>query len=64
MSGNKVFYNYEMSSTLIEAKEVFEDFDVFVSFRSSFRATIIKFCISSKNKYQFSKKKYKKVNQV
>jgi NDP-sugar pyrophosphorylase family protein len=26
MSGNKVFYNYEMSSTLIEAKEVFEDF--------------------------------------
>ena len=28
MSGNKVFYNYEMSSTLIEAKEVFEDFVV------------------------------------
>ena len=28
MSGNKVFYNYEMSSTLIEAKEIFEDFVV------------------------------------
>jgi len=42
----------------------FEDFDVFVSFRSSFRATIIKFFISSKNKYQFNKKKYKKGHQV
>ena len=28
MSSNKVFYSYEMSSTLIEAKEVFEDFVV------------------------------------
>ena len=26
MSGDKIFYNYEMNSTLIEAKEVFEYF--------------------------------------
>jgi len=41
-----------------------EDFDIFVSFRGSLRATIIKLCISSKNKYQFNKKKYNKGHQV
>ena len=41
-----------------------EDFDVFISFRSSLRTTVIKFFISSKNKYQFNKKKYKKGHQV
>ena len=41
-----------------------DDFDIFVSFRGSLRATIIKLCISSKNKYQFNKKKYKKGHQV
>ena len=37
-----------------------EDFDVFISFRSSLRTTVIKFFISSKNKYQFNKKNIKK----
>ena len=41
-----------------------DDFDIFVSFRGSLRATIIKLCVSSKNKYQFNKKKYKKGHQV
>jgi len=41
-----------------------DNFDIFVSFRGSLRATIIKLCISSKNKYQFNKKKYKKGHQV
>jgi heptosyltransferase II len=42
----------------------FEEFDVFFSFRNSFRAKFIKFCISSKSKYQFDKKIYNKDHQV
>ena len=42
----------------------FEKFDVFFSFRNSFRAKFIKFCISSKSKYQFDKKIYNKDHQV
>ena len=42
----------------------FEEFDVFFSFRSSFRTKFIKFCISSKSKYQFDKIKYNKGHQV
>jgi len=36
----------------------FDEFDVFLSFRSSLRSKFIKFYISSKSKYQFDKKKY------
>jgi heptosyltransferase II len=42
----------------------FDEFDVFFSFRSSLRSKFIKFYISSKNKYQFDKKKYFKDHQV
>ena len=42
----------------------FNEFDVFFSFRSSLRSKFIKFCISSKSKYQFDKKKYIKDHQV
>jgi heptosyltransferase II len=42
----------------------FDGFDVFFSFRSSLRSKFIKFCISSKSKYQFDKKKYIKDHQV
>ena len=35
------------------------EFDLFLSFKSSFRSRFIKFCITSKKKYQFNKKKYK-----
>ncbi len=34
------------------------EFDVFISFRSSFRSKLIKLFVTSKNKYQFDKKKY------
>jgi len=41
-----------------------EAFDVFFSFRSSFRSTFLKLCISAANKYQFDKKKYNEGHQV
>ena len=40
------------------------DFDVFFSFRSSFRSKFLKFFISAKNKYQFDKNKYINCHQV
>ena len=42
----------------------FGDFDVFFSFRSSIRSKLIKFCVSSKRKFQFDKKQYKNFHQV
>jgi heptosyltransferase II len=42
----------------------FGKFDVFFSFRSSFRSKFTKFCISSKRKYQFDKNKFTKGHQV
>ena len=41
-----------------------DNFDLFFSFRSSFRAKIFKFFISSKKKYQFDKNKYTNIHQV
>ena len=40
------------------------EFDVYFSFRSSFRAKLFKFLISSKNKYQFNKFKHRNFHQV
>tara|TARA_B110000008_G_scaffold275037_1_gene311788 strand:- start:459 stop:1385 length:927 start_codon:yes stop_codon:yes gene_type:complete len=40
------------------------EFDFFISFRSSLRSKFMKFCISSKFKYQFDKKKFKEGHQV
>ena len=42
----------------------FDEFDVFVSFRGSFRSKLLKLLITSKSKFQFDKKKYKKGHQV
>jgi len=42
----------------------FSEFDVFFSFRSSFRSKFMKFCIPSKRKYQFDKNKFIKGHQV
>ena len=39
-------------------------FDVFLSFRSSFRSKFLKFLISAKKKYQFDKNKYQNRHQV
>ena len=42
----------------------FDEFDVFLSFRSSFRSKLIKFFISSTKKFQFDKNKYIRGHQV
>ena len=42
----------------------FDEFDFFFSFRGSIRSTFIKFCITSKKKYQFEKINYQKGHQV
>jgi len=42
----------------------FGEFDMFLSFRGSFRSKFMKLCISSKRKYQFDKKKFIKGHQV
>jgi len=49
---------------LYKALKNFEEFDIFFSFRNSFRAKIIKLWISSKSKYQFDKTKYSIGHQV
>jgi heptosyltransferase II len=49
---------------LYKAARSFEEFDVFISFRSSMRSTFIKFFISCKSKYQFNKNIYKSGHQV
>jgi heptosyltransferase-2 len=51
-------------SNLYKTIKDLDEFDVFFSFRSSFRSKFIKFCISSKSKYQFDKNKYNKDHQV
>jgi heptosyltransferase II len=42
----------------------FDEFDVFFSFRNSFRSTFIQFFILSEKKYQFNKDRYNKGHQV
>jgi heptosyltransferase II len=49
---------------LFKTLKVLGDFDIFLSFRSSFRSKLISFFISSKKKYQFNKKKFDKGHQV
>ncbi len=49
---------------LIELPTWLGDFDAFFSFRSSIRSKFLKFFISAKNKYQFSKNKYQNRHQV
>jgi len=50
--------------SLIKIVRNLSDFDVFFSFRSSLRSTILKLLISSKNKYQYNKVKYQNRHQV
>ena len=42
----------------------FDEFDVFFSFRSSLRSTILKLLVSSKNKYQYKNSQYQNRHQV
>ena len=49
---------------LIRSARTFGKFDVFISFRSSYRSKFLKIFISSKNKYQFNKRVYVKGHTV
>ena len=50
--------------SLIKIVRNLSDFDVFFSFRSSFRSTILKLLVSSKNKYQYKNSQYQNRHQV
>lgn len=50
--------------SLIKIVRSLSDFDVFFSFRSSLRSTILKLLVSSNNKYQFNNDKYQNRHQV
>ena len=50
--------------SLIKKSRELGHFDVFLSFRSSFRSKFLKLLISANNKYQFSKTKYQNGHQV
>ena len=49
---------------LFKTLKGFIEYDIFLSFRGSFRTKFMKFCISSKKNYQFDKKKYPSGHQV
>ena len=51
-------------TTLYKTARELSEFDVFFSFRSSFRTRFLRFFISSKNKYQYNKNKYQNRHQV
>jgi heptosyltransferase II len=51
-------------TSLIKKSRELGHFDVFFSFRSSFRSKFLKLLISANNKYQFSKIKYQNRHQV
>ena len=51
-------------STLYKTVKELGKFDLFFSFRSSFRSKFLKFFISANNKYQFDKNKYTNCHQV
>ena len=61
---NKTYVLDKNYINLYKTIKSFDEFDVFFSFRSSFRSKFMKFCISSKRKYQFDKNKYIKGHQV
>ncbi len=50
--------------SLIKIVRNLSDFDVFFSFRSSLRSTILKLLVSSKNKYQYKNSQYQNRHQV
>ena len=51
-------------SALYKTAKELGKFDLFFSFRSSFRSKFLKFFISANNKYQFDKNKYTNCHQV
>jgi heptosyltransferase II len=63
----KVFKTIVLSKnylSLVKNSRELGKFDSFFSFRSSFRSKVLKYLVSSKNKYQFNKSRYKNLHQV
>jgi heptosyltransferase II len=63
----KVIKTYVLDKKIISLFELpkkFKEFDLFISFRSSFRSKVFKFLISAKKKFQFNKKKFGHGHQV
>jgi heptosyltransferase-2 len=62
-----VVKTYVLDKKIHKMYKTFKDlneFDIFFSFRNSFRAKIIKFFVSAKFKYQYNKKKFTLTHQV
>jgi len=66
-------YNPNVSSVIVLSKQYSDlfriskelgEFDIFFSFRSSFRSKIFKLLVRSNSKYQFQKYKYQNIHQV
>jgi heptosyltransferase II len=63
----KVINTYSFKKNYISLFKIIKslnEFDVFISFRSSNRSKLLKFFVRSSQKYQFDKKKYNKGHQV
>ena len=61
----KVVNTFILEKNIISSYKVCRklgQFDLFFSFRNSFKAKLIKFSISSKKKYQYNKTRYKKIH--
>lgn len=60
----KTFVLDKKYQSLFRLSRSIGSFDLFISFRGSFRSIILKFLISSKRKFQFNEHKYKNMHQV
>lgn len=63
-SVNKSFVLDKDLVALYKTINLLESFEIFISFRSSYRSKLLKFLISSKYKYQFNKNIYSDGHQV
>jgi heptosyltransferase II len=61
---NKIFVLKKNYFYIYKTLKNFDKFDIFISFRGSFRSKIIKFFISATRKFQYDKNKYVKGHQV
>lgn len=61
---DKVIILEKKNITIFKTFRKLGNFDVFISFRSSFFSSLMMVCVSSKKKYQFNKKKYNKGHTV
>ena len=60
----KIYVIDKKFSTVYKTIKNLSEFDQFFSFRGSLRSKFLKFCITSKKKHQFDKRKFNKGHQV